>query len=227
MDSLSRDGVRLAFEDVGRGAPPILLIHDLGRDHRHLRSQRDHFRRQHRVVAVDLRGHGHSDSLVHPYAPTDFAEDLAWLCYELGVYRPVAVGQGASGLIVMHLAVHQPDLLAAVVLLEAPGSLPTVAVWSSGLPAGRDVATCSSEEAAHLVPINKHAMARGRVAGLAHCALPVLYVRFGRSVGDLQSLRVVCPRLTLGVVGPPSLQCGGVADQVNAFIESFLTATML
>ena len=87
MDTLSREGVVLAFEDVGRGAPPILLIHDLGRDHAAMRARVAHFRRRHRVVAVDLRGHGASGGRAG--GPGIFAEDLV-----LHVVSPALLGRG-------------------------------------------------------------------------------------------------------------------------------------
>jgi alpha/beta hydrolase fold len=96
MDYLLRDGVALAYEDVGKGAPPILLIHDLGQDHCSLLPHLEHFRREHRVIAVDLRGHGHSDPFAQPCTTADFAADIAWLIYQLGVYRPVAIGRGSA-----------------------------------------------------------------------------------------------------------------------------------
>jgi pimeloyl-ACP methyl ester carboxylesterase len=225
MDSLCRDGVRLAFQDVAKGAPPILLIHDLGGDHRCLRPQLDHFRRRHRVVAVDLRGHGHSDPLVHPYTPTDFAEDVAWLCYELGVYRPVAVGRGTGGLIAVDLTVRHPDLLSAVVLLE-PLAPSRAGACSGGVTEAGDAGKYGSPPATHLAPTNETATAWDRAAPLAQCALPLLCVQSGTSVRDPQSLRAVCPRVVVGAVRRSLLQHGGVDDQANALIEAFLAASV-
>ena len=53
-----RDGVALFYEEAGVGEPPILLVHGLACDHTHLTPQLEHFSDDHRVVAVDLRGHG-------------------------------------------------------------------------------------------------------------------------------------------------------------------------
>jgi pimeloyl-ACP methyl ester carboxylesterase len=61
-------------------------------DHTHLAPQFDYFGRTHRVVAVDLRGHGASDKPMQEYAVAGFADDLAWLCDQLGVVKPVVVG---------------------------------------------------------------------------------------------------------------------------------------
>ena len=61
-----------------------------GGDHTHLAPQFDYFGRTHRVVAVDLRGHGASDMPMQEYTVAGFADDLAWLCDQLGVVKPVA-----------------------------------------------------------------------------------------------------------------------------------------
>lgn len=123
MRKLALDGVALAFEDLGRGAPPILLVHDLGSDHSSFAQQIEHFRHNHRVVAVDLRGHGLSGGQP-AQSPADFASDLAQLCYELGVYLPAVIGHGLGGTIAIELASRFPDIPAAVVALDAPiGSL--------------------------------------------------------------------------------------------------------
>ena len=54
MERLTRGGAALSFADVGKGAPPILLIHDLGSNHTSWRPSLECFRNRHRVVAVDL-----------------------------------------------------------------------------------------------------------------------------------------------------------------------------
>lgn len=124
MGQLLRDGVALAFEDVGKGAPPIVLVHDFGADRASFVPQIVHFRLRHRVVAVDLRGHGQSAGVQRGCTVAGFADDVAWLCYELGVYQPVVVGHGLGGLIGLELAARYPDLPAAIVVVGGAISLP-------------------------------------------------------------------------------------------------------
>ena len=64
MQKLIRDGVALAYEEAGSGDPPLLLVHCWCCDHSYFQPQFEHFQRDHRVVAVDLRGHGASDKPV-------------------------------------------------------------------------------------------------------------------------------------------------------------------
>lgn len=124
MRQLARDGVALAFKDVGKGAPPILLVHDRGSDHTSFGPQIEHFRRDHRVVAVDLRGHGQSGGQQGGQTTAELAGDIAWLCYELGVHLPAVVGHGLGGAVALEMATRYPDLPAAVVALDTPIGLP-------------------------------------------------------------------------------------------------------
>src|SRR5262245_31574317 len=113
MQQLRRNGVRLAYEERGRGAPPMVFVHGIACDHSHFTPQFDHFGRNHRVVAVDLRGHGQSDKPEGDYSLTLYTEDLAWLCEALGLYRPVIVGHSLGGVIALDLAARYPELPAA------------------------------------------------------------------------------------------------------------------
>ena len=77
MRSLRRDGVALFYEEAQGDEPPVLLVHGIGCDHTYLAPQFEYFaRRGHRVVAVDLRGHGKSDKLEQSYTVELFADDL-------------------------------------------------------------------------------------------------------------------------------------------------------
>jgi pimeloyl-ACP methyl ester carboxylesterase len=120
MPSLRReDGVALFYEEAEGDDPPVLLIHGIGCDHTTFAPQFEHFaRRGHRVVAVDLRGHGKSDKPHHSYTMQLFADDLAWMCAQLGLEKPVVIGHSMGG--VVALALRYPELPSAIVMIDAP-----------------------------------------------------------------------------------------------------------
>ena len=62
MRTMKRDGVALAYDEIGGGTPPILFVHGWGWDHTFLAPQMVLFSHDPRVVCVDLRGHGASDA---------------------------------------------------------------------------------------------------------------------------------------------------------------------
>ena len=100
MQSLRRDGVTLFCEQAPGDEPPILLVHGWCCDHTYFVPQFEHFAsRGHRVVAVDLRGHGRSDKPQQGYTMQLFADDLAWICQRIGVEKPVVVGHSMGGIV--------------------------------------------------------------------------------------------------------------------------------
>jgi pimeloyl-ACP methyl ester carboxylesterase len=118
MQKLSRDGVALAYEEVGRGSPPIIFVHGWSCDHTHFQPQVEQFSRQHRTIAVDLRGFGESDAPHQDYTMAAFADDLAWLCGQLRVERPIVVGHSMGAVIAMELAAHYPEVPSAIVMID-------------------------------------------------------------------------------------------------------------
>ena len=115
---LERDGVVLAYIQAGSGKPPLVFLHGWAGDHSVFALQVDHFSRTHRIVAVDLRGHGRSDKPEQNYTMAGFADDIAWLCAQLGLTKPVVVGHCMGGTIALELAARSPGLVAALVLLD-------------------------------------------------------------------------------------------------------------
>jgi pimeloyl-ACP methyl ester carboxylesterase len=128
MDELRRDGVRLCYVQAGQGDPPVLLVHGWCCDHTYLAPQLAHYQRAHRVVAVDLRGHGASDYPRQPYTMDVFADDLAWMCGQLGLERPVVIGHSMGGIVAYDLATRYPTRSSAIVMLDAAVVMPQGAV---------------------------------------------------------------------------------------------------
>ena len=62
MPMLDVDGVRLAYDDVGRrDGVPLVFIHGWTANRHRWDDQLGHFAGRYRVISLDLRGHGDSD----------------------------------------------------------------------------------------------------------------------------------------------------------------------
>src|SRR5437879_3497178 len=109
---------RVFYTDEGGGDPPMLFVHGYTCDSHDWSWQLAHFAADHRVIAVDLRGHGRSSVPESGYDCRTFAEDLAALLRTLGCAPVVAVGHSMGGLVVSALAVEHPDLVQAVVAVD-------------------------------------------------------------------------------------------------------------
>jgi pimeloyl-ACP methyl ester carboxylesterase len=106
-------------QESGRGDPTILLVHGAMGDHRFMQPQFDHFRRAHRTVSVDLRGHGESPPASSTHSNDGYADDLAMVCRSLNLVRPVVVGHSTGGNVALALAARHGEVPGAIVLLEA------------------------------------------------------------------------------------------------------------
>src|SRR5262249_58901712 len=65
----------------------------------------------HRVVAIELQGHGHSADIDRPLSYQQMAEDVAALVRALGIARTHAVGYSLGGGVALQLAIAHPELV--------------------------------------------------------------------------------------------------------------------
>jgi pimeloyl-ACP methyl ester carboxylesterase len=114
-------GDSLRAENGLRSPAPFLLVHGLASNARLW----DGVGRRlavagRRSVAVDLRGHGHSDQPDTGYAFATISEDLRALIGGLGstFQRPILVGQSWGANVILDLAVRQPSLARGIVLVD-------------------------------------------------------------------------------------------------------------
>jgi pimeloyl-ACP methyl ester carboxylesterase len=112
----------LFFTDEGSGDPTLLFVHGYTCDSHDWSWQIPHFVTSHRVIAVDLRGHGRSSAPDTGYTPQDFAGDLVRLLDHLAVQRVVAIGHSLGGAVAGALAVEHPERVEAMVAID-PGYL--------------------------------------------------------------------------------------------------------
>ena len=127
MTTLERDGVKLAYQTAGSGdRSPFVFVHGWTCNRSYFAPQFDHFAgRGHRVVAIDLRGHGESDAPQGDYTIAGFADDVAWMCVQLGVQQPIVVGHSMGSMVAAELARSFPHLPKAIVMVDAAPMLVT------------------------------------------------------------------------------------------------------
>jgi pimeloyl-ACP methyl ester carboxylesterase len=99
-------------------------VHGWTCDHTYFAPQRDHLAKRHRVVSVDLRGHGESDKPKTKYSIDGFADDVAWLSRELGLEKPIVIGHSMGGMTALELAARHPDVPGAIVVCDSPMAIP-------------------------------------------------------------------------------------------------------
>jgi pimeloyl-ACP methyl ester carboxylesterase len=128
MQSAERNGVRLFFEEARGAGDPVVLVHGWCCDHTYLAPQFEHFAKNgRRVVTLDLRGHGLSDKPREPYTMQGFADDVAFVRGHLGLTKLVVIGHSMGGIVAFDLASRYPELVSALIMLDAAIVLPPAA----------------------------------------------------------------------------------------------------
>jgi pimeloyl-ACP methyl ester carboxylesterase len=122
MPHVNRDGLSLYYEQEGHADPPLVFIHGWCCDHTFFQPQFDHFKKAHTVTALDLRGCGNSAQPEYGYDIPVLADDVAWLCRELGLSKPIFVGHSLGGMIGIELAARYPSLPTAIIAVD-PGPI--------------------------------------------------------------------------------------------------------
>ena len=114
------DGLKIHYEDLGGGAPCV-LVHGFASNAKHnwgVTGWLDLLAVDHRVVALDCRGHGLSDKPDEraAYSGTSMEDDVIRLMDNLGIGRALLMGYSMGGRISMGLLVRYPERFRAVVL---------------------------------------------------------------------------------------------------------------
>jgi 3-oxoadipate enol-lactonase len=92
-----------------------------------------------RVLRVDLRGHGGSDSAAGDYTLSELATDIAGLIQGLGLERIDYVGLSVGGMIGEALAIKHGETVASLMLCESPPAALNNAheIWAPRVAAAR------------------------------------------------------------------------------------------
>ncbi|GAA0921693.1 alpha/beta hydrolase [Nonomuraea longicatena] len=146
---LSLDGCDLRYGDSGGDGVPVVFTHGAGADHVMFDAQFRHLAgRGYRVVGWDLRGHGLSRPAGAPFTARRAVADLLALIGQLGLERPVLVGQSLGGNLGQAVVKRHPDLARALIVIDSTWNtaalswterllLKAAAPMLSAVPAGR------------------------------------------------------------------------------------------
>lgn len=131
---MTRIGIRpdLSLEVVVEGdpaAPPIVLVHSAGTDHRMWDRNLSRVQGRFRWIRYDARGHGRSDVPEAPYSLDDLGGDLVAVLDALDVATAHVVGASLGGLVALWLAVRHPERVGRAVLAGAAARIGTRDAW--------------------------------------------------------------------------------------------------
>ena len=112
---LSPDGVSIRYDDLGAGDTALVFVHGWSCDRGYWSEQLEHFARSHRVVNVDLAGHGDSGLNRTEWTMRAFGEDVSAVVTALDLRNVVLVGHSMGGKVIVEAARQLGDRVVAVV----------------------------------------------------------------------------------------------------------------
>lgn len=111
-----RGGLKLHVREAGEG-PAILFVHCVLCDSSMFDMPVAELARDHRVLAMDLRGHGRSE-VKGDYTVRDVSKDIVRVLDALDIPRAVIAGHGIGGVAALHVALADPERVSALILMN-------------------------------------------------------------------------------------------------------------
>lgn len=118
MPGIEVNGVRLNYTDTGTGKETIVFSHGLLMSGEMFAGQVKHFSGRYRCITYDHRGQARSDVTKSGYDIDTLTDDAAALINTLKAGPCHFVGLSMGGFVGMRLAIHKPELLQSLILLE-------------------------------------------------------------------------------------------------------------
>jgi pimeloyl-ACP methyl ester carboxylesterase len=142
--SFERAGARLSVRDFGGRGTPVLLLHGLAGHGEEWGQTASWLTHEHRVLALDARGHGFSERRPVDVSRAAHVADAAAVIERTGRGPTAVVGQSLGGHTALLLAASRPELVSRLVVVEAS---------PAGDPAGAAEAASAIETALRSWPV--------------------------------------------------------------------------
>ncbi|MBN1795248.1 MAG: alpha/beta hydrolase [Sedimentisphaerales bacterium] len=111
----STDGITISYNVCGKGEPVLVFVHGWSCDKSFWKYQVPHFAKNHKVVTIDLGGHGQSSLGRESWTVEAFGKDVAAVINKLNLKKVILVGHSMGGPVILEAARQMPDRIIALV----------------------------------------------------------------------------------------------------------------
>jgi pimeloyl-ACP methyl ester carboxylesterase len=120
MPYASSDGVRLYYEEAGKGTP-ILFVHEFSGDLRSWEGQIQHFSRRYRCIAFNARGYPPSDvpTRLSSYTHQQAVADAVAVLRHLGIGKAHIFGCSMGAQTTLHFGLNHPRMAITLTAIGA------------------------------------------------------------------------------------------------------------
>lgn len=114
----SKDGSAISYEVYGSGEPTLVFVHGWSCDARYWHEQIEYFAKHHRIVLVDLAGHGHSSAEREKYTMAAFGEDVKAVAESVGSKETILIGHSMGGIVIAEAARLMPERIIGLIGID-------------------------------------------------------------------------------------------------------------
>lgn len=114
----SGDGTLISYEIYGSGDPTLVFVHGWSCDARYFREQIPYFSRDHRIILMDLAGHGHSGSHRARYTMKAFGEDVKAVVEAENLDKIILIGHSMGGNVIAEATLLLPDKVLGLIGID-------------------------------------------------------------------------------------------------------------
>jgi pimeloyl-ACP methyl ester carboxylesterase len=116
---ISTGDVPVYYDVKGKGYPTLVFVHGWSRNRNDWNGQIDYFSQKHKVVRLDLAGHGESGSDRNNWSISAFSQDVIAVIEKLNLDRIVLIGHSLGAPVILETANHLPDRVLGIVPVDA------------------------------------------------------------------------------------------------------------
>ena len=111
----SFDGVKISYDVQGTGQPVLVFVHGWSCSKEYWKEQVAHFAKKHKVVTIDLAGHGQSGLSRKDYTVESFGKDVASVAEKLNLEQAILIGHSMGGPVIVEAAGQMPNRIICLV----------------------------------------------------------------------------------------------------------------
>ncbi len=112
---LSADNIAISYDIQGTGKPALVFVHGWCCDKSYWKYQVPHFAKRHKVITIDLAGHGESGLGREKWTIEAFGKDVAAVVEKLGLEKVILVGHSMGGAVIIEATRQIPKRIIGLV----------------------------------------------------------------------------------------------------------------
>ncbi len=111
---ISFDGVKISYDAQGKGEPELVFVHGWSCDKEFWKYQVPYFSKKHKVVTIDMGGHGKSGKSREQWTVEAYGKDVAMVIEKLDLKKVILVGHSMGGAVIAEAAYQRPENIIGV-----------------------------------------------------------------------------------------------------------------